>query len=277
MPSRAAAQGQSGDDRRRRGAPSARARRFTSPTALPACQTSRSPRGSKIPPAIGTSKPSSPASRRASEQHPEEGEGWEAIAPVYLSWRRYDDAAEAYGQAIRLLGPSAKRLSGQGQALVLANNGVVTEEPASALEQAHELDQSSHRAAHPARHRQGAGRAICGGDRGLAGDPRQRRWRGALARDGREADRAAEAHLAGKPVPEAKAPASPQAEVPDQSGPSAGRHRRGARHEPGRAPGDDRANGAAARRPARPGRQRSSRLAQTRAKPIACSTGRTTR
>ena len=45
-------------------------------------------------------------------QHPEEGEGWEVIAPVYLSWRRYGDAAEAYGQAIRLLGPSAKRLAG---------------------------------------------------------------------------------------------------------------------------------------------------------------------
>ena len=49
-------------------------------------------------------------------QHPEEGEGWEAIAPVYMSWRRYGDAAEAYAQAIRLLGPSAKRFSGQGQA-----------------------------------------------------------------------------------------------------------------------------------------------------------------
>jgi cytochrome c-type biogenesis protein CcmH len=73
-------------------------------------------------------------------QHPEEGEGWEVIAPVYLSWQRYGDAAEAYGQAIRLLGPSAKRLSGEGQALVLANNGVVTEEARQALEQANKLD-----------------------------------------------------------------------------------------------------------------------------------------
>jgi cytochrome c-type biogenesis protein CcmH len=75
-------------------------------------------------------------------QHPEEGEGWEVIAPVYLSWQRYGDAAEAYGQAIRLLGPSAKRLSGEGQALVLANNGVVTEEARQALEQANKLDQT---------------------------------------------------------------------------------------------------------------------------------------
>jgi cytochrome c-type biogenesis protein CcmH len=41
-----------------------------------------------------------------------------------------------------LLGPSAKRLSGQGQALVLANNGVVTEEARRALEQALALDQT---------------------------------------------------------------------------------------------------------------------------------------
>jgi cytochrome c-type biogenesis protein CcmH len=73
-------------------------------------------------------------------EHPEEGEGWEVIAPVYMGWRRYSDAAEAYTQAIRLLGPSAKRLSGQGQALVLANNGVVTEDARRALERATELD-----------------------------------------------------------------------------------------------------------------------------------------
>jgi cytochrome c-type biogenesis protein CcmH len=72
--------------------------------------------------------------------HPEEGQGWDVIAPVYLSGRRYNDAAEAFSQAIRLLGPSAKRLSGQGQALVLANNGVVTEEARGALTQAITLD-----------------------------------------------------------------------------------------------------------------------------------------
>jgi cytochrome c-type biogenesis protein CcmH len=64
------------------------------------------------------------------------------IAPVYMSWRRYADAADAYAQAIRFLGPSAKRLSGQGQALVLANNGVVTEDARQALESALALDQA---------------------------------------------------------------------------------------------------------------------------------------
>jgi cytochrome c-type biogenesis protein CcmH len=75
-------------------------------------------------------------------EHPDEGEGWDVIAPVYMGWQRYADAADAYVQAIRLLGPSAKRFSGQGQALVLANNGVVTEDARRALERAVALDGS---------------------------------------------------------------------------------------------------------------------------------------
>jgi cytochrome c-type biogenesis protein CcmH len=73
-------------------------------------------------------------------EHPEEGEGWEVIAPVYMGSRRYTDAAEAYRQAIRLLGESPKRLSGYGQALVLANDGVVSEDARRALERAIALD-----------------------------------------------------------------------------------------------------------------------------------------
>jgi len=72
--------------------------------------------------------------------HPEEGEGWDVIAPVYLGARRYADAADAYGRAIRLLGPSAKRLSGHGQALVLEKDGVVSEEARASLERALTLD-----------------------------------------------------------------------------------------------------------------------------------------
>jgi cytochrome c-type biogenesis protein CcmH len=73
-------------------------------------------------------------------EHPEEGEGWDVIAPVYMGWRRYADAAEAYAQAIRLIGESPKRLSGYGQALVLANDGVVSEDARKALQRAVELD-----------------------------------------------------------------------------------------------------------------------------------------
>jgi len=72
--------------------------------------------------------------------HPEEGEGWDVIAPVYMSGQRFADAADAYRQAIRLLGPSAPRLSGYGQALVLEKGGLVSEEARAALEQALSLD-----------------------------------------------------------------------------------------------------------------------------------------
>jgi cytochrome c-type biogenesis protein CcmH len=72
--------------------------------------------------------------------HPEEGDGWEAIAPIYMSARRYGDAADAYGNAIRLLGSSAKRLSGYGQALVLEKGGLVTEAARGSLERALAVD-----------------------------------------------------------------------------------------------------------------------------------------
>jgi cytochrome c-type biogenesis protein CcmH len=73
-------------------------------------------------------------------EHPEEGEGWEVIAPVYMGYSRYADAAEAYRQSIRLLGESPKRLASYGQALVLANNGLVTEDARQAHERALVLD-----------------------------------------------------------------------------------------------------------------------------------------
>ena len=74
--------------------------------------------------------------------HPDEGEGWDAIAPIYLGGRRYADAAEAYRQAIRLLGPSAPRLSGLGQALVLEQDGFVNAPAKMALAEALKRDGS---------------------------------------------------------------------------------------------------------------------------------------
>jgi cytochrome c-type biogenesis protein CcmH len=72
--------------------------------------------------------------------HPEEGQGWEAIAPIYLRSGRYSDAAEAYARTAALLGPSPKLLSGQGQALVRANNGLVSKEAREVLEAALKQD-----------------------------------------------------------------------------------------------------------------------------------------
>lgn len=73
-------------------------------------------------------------------EYPEEGEGWEVLAPVYMGWRRYADAADAYANAVRLLGESPKRLAGYGKALVLAKDGIVSEDARKALERALVLD-----------------------------------------------------------------------------------------------------------------------------------------
>jgi cytochrome c-type biogenesis protein CcmH len=73
-------------------------------------------------------------------EHPEEGEGWDALAPVYMGWRRYEDAADAYANAIRLLGETPKRLAGYGKALVLVKDGIVSEDARKALERALILD-----------------------------------------------------------------------------------------------------------------------------------------
>ena len=155
-------------------------------------------------------------------EHPEEGEGWDVVAPVYMGWQRYQDAADAYGQAIRLRGPSAKRLSGQGQALVLANNGVVSDEARTALERAVALDQSL---TEPriliaiAKEQDGQfaaaiedWRAILANRQGDA--PWRQMVEQRIASD--------EAHLASKPVPGAEAPGGGVPDLPVARGPSAG-------------------------------------------------------
>lgn len=67
---------------------------------------------------------------------PGDGEGWAAIAPVYLRMRRFADAADAYQRAITLVGPDARYLTGRGQALMFAAGGTVTDEARALFEQA---------------------------------------------------------------------------------------------------------------------------------------------
>ncbi|NIX76912.1 c-type cytochrome biogenesis protein CcmI [Microvirga terricola] len=78
--------------------------------------------------------------------NPEDGRGWEVLAPVYLRMGRVDDAVKAYGSAIRYLGPEAGRLANYGEAMVLAKDGVVSAEAQAAFEQAVALDKSSAKA-----------------------------------------------------------------------------------------------------------------------------------
>jgi cytochrome c-type biogenesis protein CcmH len=73
-------------------------------------------------------------------QHPEDGRGWEVIAPVYLRLGRVDEAVKAYATALRLLGEDAARLTNYGEALVQASDGMVSADARAAFGRAASLD-----------------------------------------------------------------------------------------------------------------------------------------
>jgi cytochrome c-type biogenesis protein CcmH len=72
--------------------------------------------------------------------NPEDGRGWEVLAPVYLRLGRFDDAVAAWRNAIRLNGSSAAREARLGEALVAAHNGAVTGEAKAAFGRAAAID-----------------------------------------------------------------------------------------------------------------------------------------
>ena len=67
---------------------------------------------------------------------PDDGRGWELIAPVYMRLGRFEDAVAARRNALRLNGANAEREAALGEALVFAANGVVTEEAKTAFDRA---------------------------------------------------------------------------------------------------------------------------------------------
>lgn len=71
---------------------------------------------------------------------PEDGQGWDVIAPVYVSQGRFGEAIEAYANALRLLGETPKRLEGLALADIRAGNGVVSARARKAFERVSELD-----------------------------------------------------------------------------------------------------------------------------------------
>ena len=79
-------------------------------------------------------------------QNPEDGRGWEVLGPVYMRLSRYDDAVRARRNVLRLLGSNADREADLGEALVGAQNGVVTAEAKDAFERAVRLNPGDFRA-----------------------------------------------------------------------------------------------------------------------------------
>jgi cytochrome c-type biogenesis protein CcmH len=81
------------------------------------------------------------------ERNPEDGRGWEVLAPVYLRIGRFDDAVKARRNALRLLGANATREADLGEALTAAAGGIVTADAKAAFERAAAIDPSDIRIA----------------------------------------------------------------------------------------------------------------------------------
>lgn len=74
--------------------------------------------------------------------NPDDGDGWIAVAPVYLRMGRFDDAAKAYARANELLGERPEWIAAEGESLAFANQGVVSPQARVLLERANSLDPS---------------------------------------------------------------------------------------------------------------------------------------
>ncbi|WP_432417083.1 c-type cytochrome biogenesis protein CcmI [Rhizobium leguminosarum] len=85
------------------------------------------------------------AERHLAEK-PDDGKGWDVLAPIYFRTMRVNDAQVAYRNAIRLLGPSPVRLDGLAETLMAVSDGVVTEEARQVLEQSLTLEADNPRA-----------------------------------------------------------------------------------------------------------------------------------
>ena len=73
-------------------------------------------------------------------ENPRDGRGWRIIAPAYLQLGRYRDAAAAYAHSLDIEGRNAEVLTNYGEALVLAEQGLVTEAARKAFTEAEGLD-----------------------------------------------------------------------------------------------------------------------------------------
>jgi cytochrome c-type biogenesis protein CcmH len=78
--------------------------------------------------------------------NPRDGRGWALLAPIYMRRMRADDAANAYRQAIRYSPKDTELYSSLGEALVVANQGVVTKDAASAFMSALAIEPNEPRA-----------------------------------------------------------------------------------------------------------------------------------
>jgi cytochrome c-type biogenesis protein CcmH len=94
------------------------------------------PLSQRLAESVGADKPNDLVAKVEARlrDHPEDGTGWDVIAPVYYAMGRYADAAGAYSNALRLVGESPERLQGFANARIRTENGIVPEDARGALE-----------------------------------------------------------------------------------------------------------------------------------------------
>lgn len=73
-------------------------------------------------------------------QNPNDGRGWDVLAPVYMRMGNFPQAADAFSRAIALLGESPQRLAGFARASIMVDNGVVGEPARRAFDKLLKLD-----------------------------------------------------------------------------------------------------------------------------------------
>ena len=155
------------------------------------------------------------------EENPDDGRGWEIVAPVYMKLERYEDAAKARRRAISLLGATAVREVDLGEALTAAANGVISEEAQAAFDRAIALDAENFKAQFYLGPRRRAGRQRRRGGAAVARPDRQGALRRAVAHGGAAIARAGR-DTAGAEVPAAwqlHAAAAPAAAAPAAAAP----------------------------------------------------------
>jgi cytochrome c-type biogenesis protein CcmH len=78
--------------------------------------------------------------------NPDDVRGWQVIGPVYMQLGRYDDAAKARQNVLRIMGANAEREANLGEALTAASGGIVTADAKAAFERSLALDSNDYKA-----------------------------------------------------------------------------------------------------------------------------------
>lgn len=147
------------------------------------------------------------------DANPEDGRGWEVLAPIYSRIGRHADAANAHAQAIRLLGSTAAREVAHGEALTAADGGAITSQANAAFERALALEPRNPKARFlvaAALAQQGRREEAVVAFSAILGDlPEASPWRPAIAQ--------AIAELSGEAQPDSAAP-GPSAEEIEAAG-----------------------------------------------------------